>query len=559
MTTKEIRSRKDYSSPLVTVQGFTDANRLKWVKIKHGRQSALIEYSAFASDQGAIWSDLSQKGLIIVSRAVKSEVIEQVEALGMFERRTIFARPGWREGQFVNASGKVFAPNGATKGWVAFIPNRLKCSRRGTHQKWVKGVADLLEAHPIPCFFIMVAFAAPMLELSGRTDNIGFELAGEGGKGKTTVQRIMTSVVGPAMEKDRGYITTFQMTPAAFERSMRWHSDMPFIIDEANLFGSGEGGRADKRKMRDFSFQMSSGTTKGRFDNPQQEGFRFVFVTSANEPFNELLGETHTDVANAATDRLMSITVPEGDAGVFGALPSGYDSYRQFTLALETAMSQQYGTAMPMFLKKLVEVRQKDEKQLKAMIRRKIDLFKAEVGVNENNGSDVRVAEAFGLVYAAGDLARHFGILPPDFDCLGSAKHCYANFRNTVPIRQSLRERLISIANRPETMRIEPKKLPELSNDEVAKIGAFIRECKGETLLLMATAFGQKMFPDWNAIKGTADFVALNRANDNGRGRGFHCRIRSNKKSDWFYCFKMPEYFDPDEQVKQADQFKARN
>jgi hypothetical protein len=193
-----------------------------------------------------------------------------------------------------------------------------------------------------------------------------------------------------------------------------------------------------------------------------------------------------------------------------------------------------------MFLKKLVEVRHKDEERLKAAIRRKMDQFKAEVGVNDNNGSDVRVAEAFGLVYAAGSFAQHHGILPSDLDCLGSAKHCYANFRNTVPIRQSLRERLISIANRPETVRIERKKLPELSNDEVAKTGAFLRKRKGEMLLLMTTAFGQRMFPDWNALKGTADFIALNRANDNGRGRGYHCRIRSNKKSDWFYCFVVP-------------------
>ncbi len=537
MTTKEIKS--NYSK--MKVKGFTDGDSAEWVSIRYKNRTELIRYAAFATDRSAIWSNLANKNLVIVNAFAKAELIGKVDALVSFPPRVIFSGSGWCEGQFVNASGKVFAPPGVAKGAVAFAPQRLKCSCRGKHRKWRKGVATPLIDHPIPSFFTMAAFTAPLLELSGRADNVGFELAGEGGKGKTTVQRIMASVVGPAMEKDRGYITTFNMTPAALERSMQWHSDMPLIIDEANLFGSGEGGRADKRKMRDFSFQMFSGTTKGRFDDPYQAGFRFVFVTSANEAFTELLNESHGDIANAATDRLISITVPPGDAGVFGKLPDGFDSYRQFTLALETAMAQQYGTAMPKFLMKLVEARHKNEAKLRKSIRHGMDRFKAKAGVNDNNGSDVRVAEAFGLVYAAGVLARRYGILPKDFDCLGAALHCYTNFRNTVPIRQHLAERLTEIADRPETIKIDRRNLVELSDRKVAKAGAFIRKVKGETLLLMTTAFGQKMFPDWNALRGTPDFAALNRSNDDGRGRGYHCRIRSNKQSDWFYCFKLLE------------------
>lgn len=542
-------SRSNHLVPIVT--GLTDQHQQRWIKIERGEDSATIELQLFANDRAAIWTSLSKRGLILFRRSDKASVTEQVDKLKDFPPTLVFSRPGWSEGQYANASGRVFKPKGESEGIVAFAPNPTKCARKGVHAKWSEQIAVPLIGHPIPCFFIMTAFASAMLELSGRTDNFGFELAGEGGKGKTSTQRIMASVVGPAMEKNRGYITTFYMTPVALEQSMRWHSDMPFIIDEANLFGSGDGGYADKRKMREFAFQMASGTTKGRFDNPQQEGFRFIFVTSANEPFNELLGETHQDVANAATDRLMSITVPEGDAGVFGPLPSGYDNYRQFTLSLETAMSEQYGTAMPKFLKKLVERRHKDEAALKASIRRKIDRFKAEVGINDNNGSDVRVAEAFGLVYAAGEFARLHDVLPKGFDCLGSTEHCYTNFRKTVPIRQTLRERLIAIANRPETIWIDPKNLVELSDDAVASAGAFIRERKGERLLLMTTAFGKKIFPDWKTLKGTADFAALNRANENGRGRGYHCRIRLNKKSDWFYCFVLNSEIV--EQLHQSD------
>lgn len=527
--------------PTVTVRGFADSRRNQWVEIGFKGKSALLEYRAFASDRGAIWSTLASRGLTIVSKAVKASVIQQVEGLEAFPHRLIFDRPGWHQGQFVNASGKVFAPARAEKGAVAFTPNALKCGRKGNAASWKKEVAQHLVGHPIPSFFLMLCFAAPMLDLVGRQENIGAELAGEGGKGKSTTQRLMASTVGPAMEKDSGYITSFFMTPAALEQSMRWHSDMPFIIDEANLFGSGDGSRANNQKMQDFSFQMSGGFTKGRFDSAQQEAFRFVYVTSANEPFCQLLGQTHRDVANAATDRLMTITIPEGDAGVFGPLPAGYDSYRQFTLMLEGAMSQQYGTAMPKFIRALVSQRDKDEAKLKARIRQRIDAFKQEIGVNENNGSDVRVAEAFGLAYAAGVFARRFGILPAEFDCLGAAVHCYTNFRSTVPVRQPLADRLLAIANRPQTMTIDRRNLPELTDEQVKAAGAFIRVVKGETLLLMTPEFGSKALPDWNALKGSADFADLNKANERGRGRGYHCRVRSNQKADWFYAFNLPE------------------
>lgn len=525
---------------LPVVTGLVDTNGTQWVHTQYKGKSALLPYGEFVLSRPHILSALRKHNVIIIAKEAKNSLFEQVEELEEFTPRIIFTRPGWHQGQYATASGHIFAPTKAAKGLLGFEPNPLKCARKGKHSGWLQQVATPLAGHHIPSFAIMSCFAAPLLDVIGRTENFGFELSGAGGKGKSTTQRLMASVVGPAMEKDQGYITTFHMTHVALEKSMRWHADMPFIIDEANLFGAGTGGRADHRAMRDFSFQMGSGTTKGRFDNPSQEGYRFIFVTSANEPFHELLGQAHRDTANAASDRLMSITIPEGDAGVFGPLPSGYTSYRQFTLALEAGMTEHYGTAMPKFLWTLVRDRQQDEAKLLAKLRARIQTFKQHVGVNENNGSDVRVAEAFGLVFAAGVYARHLGILPRAFDCLGAAAYCYANYRSTVPVRQSLPERIRAIAARPETLTVDRAALPTLSDEDMDRIGAFKRVVKGETLLLMTPSFGSRLFPDWQSLTGNADFRALNKADKSGRGRGYHCRVRANSKLDWFYAFRLP-------------------
>jgi hypothetical protein len=526
---------------MLTVTGLIDPADNKWVLSSHKGAQALLPYADFALNRGQLWTAMAERGLVVIAKAVKNSIITQVEELEDFEHRVIFSRPGWLGGQFATASGRVIAPPKTTKGIVGFQPNRIKCAQIGTHKGWLREVALPLVGHHIPCFALMTCFAAPLLDLIGRVDNFGFELSGAGGKGKSTAQRLMASVVGPAMEKNQGYITSFYMTPAALEKSMRWHADMPYIIDEANLFGSGTGGRADHRAMQDFSFQMSSGMSKGRFDMPDQEGYRFIYVTSANEPFHELLGRTHRDTANAASDRLMPIVVPEGDAGVFGPLPSAYQSYREFILALETGMSCQYGTAMPKFLQALVRERHENELELLEKIRDRINHFKKHVGVNENNGSDVRVAEAFGLVYAAGVCARAYKVLPREFKCLAAVVDCYTNYRTNVPVRQSLPERILAIASLGKTMTIDRRNLPILTDDQVEQVGAFIRVVKGETLLLMTASLGNRMLPDWDSLSRTADFRSLNKADKDRRGRGYHCRVRKNAGPEWFYAFKLPQ------------------
>ena len=522
------------------VRGISDPDSGQWVEITYKDKVALVAYRDFAGDRASIWSKLAAQDVVLVSRAAKASVSEQVDELEKFSDQVVFARPGWHRGQFATASGEVFAPRGALKGIVGFTPVTGKCLESGTLTGWLEQIALPLVGHHIPCFAIMTCFAAPLLELVQRSDNFGFELAGSGGKGKSTTQRLMASVVGPAMSKDQGYITTFNMTFAALEQSMKEHSDMPFIIDEANLFGAGLGGKADQRAMRDFSFQMGSGKTKGRYGSHMQQGYRFIYVTSANEPFHELLGNAHRDTANAASDRLMSITVPDDDAGVFGELPAAIQSYRQFTQALEKGMGEHFGTAMPKFLRLLVRAYNEAPDKLIAGIRNRVAKFKAHICANENNGSDVRVAEAFGLVYAAGCLARHYKVLPQEWRSLDAAAQCYSNFRSTVPVRQSLPERLLAIAERPETMQIDRHDLPALTEKQMENAGAFIRTVKGEKLLLMTTSFGKLMFPDWGALSKTSEFRALNRADADGRARGYHCRIRSNAKADWFYAFKLP-------------------
>lgn len=105
--------------------------------------------------------------------------------------------------------------------------------------------------------------------------------------------------------------------------------------------------------------------------------------------------------------------------GIFDFLPDQYGSGAQFAEALKVAISENYGLAFPRFIRRLVKDRSTDEAKLKDRIQRYIKDFRAEVGADLNED---RVSGAFGLSYAAGMLAKDYGVLPRKFKCMAAAK-----------------------------------------------------------------------------------------------------------------------------------------
>lgn len=76
-----------------------------------------------------------------------------------------------------------------------------------------------------------------------------------------------------------------------------------------------------------------------------------------------------------------------------------------------------------------------------AEVNRCLAQFRKKAGVDENNGSKVRVADAFGLEYAAGRLAKTYTVFPKCLNCLAPALACYR--LNPVP-----RSNLVRLADR---------------------------------------------------------------------------------------------------------------
>lgn len=157
-------------------------------------------------------------------------------------------------------------------------------------------------------FGVMIMFAAPLLHLSKIYGNFGFEFVGRPERGKSSVQRLMSSVAGGINQgRDGHYFIDCDTTLAALEDTMKRHSDMALVMDETNLAGREQSPKEKAALFQAIAFKLSAGSTRDRKGQAsQQQEDRMIYCLSANEPLATLIGKD-SDSALAAADRLITI------------------------------------------------------------------------------------------------------------------------------------------------------------------------------------------------------------------------------------------------------------
>lgn len=124
----------------------------------------------------------------------------------------------------------------------------------------------------------------------------------------------------------------------------------------------------------------------------------------------------------------------------------------------------------------------------------------------------------------------------------------YRNYQSCLPDQTPLATRLLTIAQRPETLDLRAGAVPELSDAQLAKHGAFLKVGKGARIELLVDAATQRQFfPDWKQLKQHSDFKACNLSAKDHDGQ--QRQVRKSKKKERFACFILT----PD-LVEQLDQ-----
>ena len=507
----------------------------RYVEVQQNDQFAIVELRLFAGNSGKAIEELAHQNIVVIGPERSKKLRQAVEAISDWSSRDVIETVGWNGQQFMMPCGKLYSgnqPEPPTS--VQSQPDR--CQRKGAGKKWKKLVARPLVGQDIPTFLICFMFAPLLLDMSSRNMNIGIVLFGPPGSGKTTLLGIGSSLISaPTHNSGKPYFTSMHTTINGTEETMRMHKDLPLLADEANLFMADKNKAQKADAFQTIAFKFAGGVIKARYGtDTDTTSYRLGLVVTSNEPLASYIG-VDSESAKAASDRIITIPVPTEPPYVFNFVPDNFKSGRQFAQGLIKAAEENYGHAMPRFVRELVRCRQKDEQKLRLRIESHVERFCKKVSVDNGSGSAYRVAEAFGLVYAAGRLAKDFGILPGKMGVMTAAVRCYHLHLQERAIHIPFKDRLVALTQSDQTVRVNGKGDRGLVNGKAV----VWRMYPGYSEVWIPTATVNQVFPDWPALR-KLDVVRALMTMDGNRISTKKAAGAKGKKIR-VYCFRIDD------------------
>ena len=209
-------------SPLAVVSQVRDPQNFGWGLLTEfadpdrNPHRVIIPMALFRGDGAEVAGLLLDRGLKIAPRA-RPLLIEYLQTARSNKRARITGRTGWHETASAadGKAGAVFVlPNEAIGAgrdeWIFDSESPANSfTTRGSVKGWQQDVAALCRGNSRLLFTVSVAFAAPLLYLTG-SEGGGFHLRGNSSDGKTTALRVAASVCG-----GRDYMQTWRNTDNA--------------------------------------------------------------------------------------------------------------------------------------------------------------------------------------------------------------------------------------------------------------------------------------------------------------------------------------------------------
>lgn len=396
------------SSPFEIVGRGRDPNGGAWSRLLRWRDPDGRMHERFVADEAlhhdpsALCAPLAAEGLEIV-REQQRAFASYLSGAHSAGRVTVVERTGWHtiEGENVfvlpgecigsRRAGRVLL-DGAAPG-----PYETK----GTLSEWREGVATLARGHAIPMLAISTALAGPLLHLGG-LEGGGLNLFGQSSRGKTTCLQAAASVWGRGATP--GFVRAWRATANGLEGSAAQFTDTMMVLDELGV--------VDARDAAQAFYGLANGAGKQRASRDgslrEPRSWRVLYLSSGELPVETKLSEAPGRKARAGQlVRLLDVPAERGVG--FGVFDNGGPSGDAAALAqsIKLAATSAYGTAGRAFVRRLIAdgVRGNDVRSL-------VSQFVTATIPADADGQVERAAQRFGLVFAAGELATTFGIVP---------------------------------------------------------------------------------------------------------------------------------------------------
>ena len=198
----------------------------------------------------------------------------------------------------------------------------------GSLEDWILAVKKARE-YPIARFMLSASFAAPLLEILGHRVFI-IHAWGPSRGGKTAALKTALSVWGNPEE----LMTSFNATKVGLERLAAFYSDLPLGIDERQVVGDKQGLVESLVYLLGMGKGKARGTKGGGLQQFTQ--WRTIALTTGEEPLS-----SNSSSSGVKTRAVELYGIPIAD--------------EKLSMRLHETTKQFYGTAGPIFIRKLIE------------------------------------------------------------------------------------------------------------------------------------------------------------------------------------------------------------
>lgn len=388
---------------LAVVAATRDAKSNAWGRLLEWRDADGVRHQwampleLLQGDGVDVRRELAQAGLAIApGRAARDLLASYVQVWPVKDRARCVDRLGWQGAVYVTPAESI----GELGERVVFQNSHAiepAFSVAGTADDWRDSVGRLAQGNSRLVFALSVAFAAPLANLAGE-DSGGFHIRGGTSIGKSTALKVAASVWGDPV----AYPRLWRATANGLEGLAALHNDGLLILDELSQIDPKEAGEA--------AYLLANGQGKSRAARTgtarPAASWRLLFLSAGEESLSALMARIGRK-ANAGQEiRLADI---DADAGVgLGAFETlnGCASPAALSLALKDAATRHHGAAGVAWLRAIVN----DRNKLVDLITGGLRQFVAENAPADAAGQVLRVAQRFGLVAVAGELATHYGV-----------------------------------------------------------------------------------------------------------------------------------------------------
>ncbi len=405
---------------LAVVAATRDAKSNAWGRLLEWRDADGVRHQwampleLLQGDGVDVRRELAQAGLAIApGRAARDLLASYVQVWPAKDRARCVNRLGWQGAVYVTPAESI----GERGERVVFQNSHAiepAYSVAGTADDWRDSVARLAQGNSRLVFALSVAFAGPLANVAGE-DSGGFHIRGGTSIGKSTALKAAASVWGDPV----AYPRLWRATANGLEGLAALHNDGLLILDELSQIDPKEAGEA--------AYLLANGQGKTRAARSgtarQAASWRLLFLSAGEESLSALMARIGRKVNAGQEIRLADI---EADAGAgLGAFETlnGCASPAALSLALKDAATRHHGAAGVAWLRAIVG----DRDKLADLITGGVREFVTENSPAGAAGQVLRVAQRFGLVAVAGELATHYGVTGwPEGEATQAASRCFA-------------------------------------------------------------------------------------------------------------------------------------